>query len=263
MIEIELGAVLKKHRETNNLGQQQLAYKVGWKNATLISKIESGSIKNPKRQTLINICEALNLTDPQKNQVLYLAGILPNKDEIEAIRKVVSPVVDTYPYPVTVYDFSYRILHENPAIDIVYTKSKSESKEIRDEYKNVLELHFTPTYRLFKFFTGEGKDFMAKITAQFLYENRDRTHQTWYKQLLDRLMKNPHFFESYKLAQKVDLDIDIRGVYEARATIPGHEDKLATFTAFNNQLISDNRVFVEYLIPKDKQTQALFESNLS
>jgi HTH-type transcriptional regulator, competence development regulator len=77
----EIGAYIKKVRESKNLGVNQLATYAGVSGAQ-ISRIESGERKNPKPETLAKLAKALKV---DYDELMSKAGYLNKVDKDKEI----------------------------------------------------------------------------------------------------------------------------------------------------------------------------------
>ncbi len=74
---MEFGAKLKEYRERAGLSQNALARASGL-NPAFINRLESGE-RSPSNRTLVEqICDALSLEGPERDDLLGVAGHLPD-----------------------------------------------------------------------------------------------------------------------------------------------------------------------------------------
>src|SRR3989344_2012364 len=111
-----LGGLLKDYRLQYNISQLEVALAMGWKETSRLSRIEQGKIFKPTRELLERIMDAMRLKEEEKNQLLYIGNYLPTRKEIEKIQKIALSIIEKVPYPVTVFDFSWRIIIDNEVL---------------------------------------------------------------------------------------------------------------------------------------------------
>lgn len=250
-----LGGLIKDYRIKKKIPQLEVAYKIGWKDATILSRIEQGITKNPTKEIIDKICEAMKLEQADKNYILLSGGYLPTDEEIENLKKTLNPLINSSKYPINVSDFAWRIIHENEAAKMIHYKNEEDEKELIPQKLTALEITLNKKYYPSTLIRQNyGEDFFIGITAQYIYEQKNRTHQKWYIETIKRIMKNPEFRSIYNKAilypkEKLVLDFATQQVKHRNAP-----DKILTFHMFNVPLYQDKRVFLEYLIPADLET---------
>lgn len=260
-----LGGLIKDYRLQRNIPQLDIAYKIGWKDATILSRIEQGVTKNPTREVIDKICEAMGLEEEEKNYLLLIGGYLPTWEEILEIRSKTDPIINEWKYPANVYDFSWRIIHENLAATHIHYLSDDTAKKFSDNPTNAVELNFSEDYLQTSrsLNTGENDRFLTEIIAQFLEDNRNRSHQKWYIDLMKKMMQVQKFREIYQNAlkapkNKLVLEYAYVEVFHRLLS----KDHRLKFHMFNAPLLSDRRVFIEFLVPADIETFKYYEDRM-
>src|SRR3989338_2584299 len=111
-----LGGLLKDYRLQRNIPQMEIAFALGWKDTSRLSRIEQGVVEKPPRELIDSICAALKLTELEKNALLFAGNYLPTKEEIENVRKETEGYIEQFPYPVAIFDFCARNILINKKI---------------------------------------------------------------------------------------------------------------------------------------------------
>ena len=62
-----LGGLLKDYRLQKNLSQLEIAFSLGWKDTSRLSRIEQGRIDKPQRKLIDKICQIMELKREEKN----------------------------------------------------------------------------------------------------------------------------------------------------------------------------------------------------
>lgn len=259
-----LGGLIKDYRLQRNIPQLDIAYKIGWKDATILSRIEQGVTKNPTREVVDKICEAIGLEEEEKNYLLLIGGYLPTWEEIQEIRKKTDPIINEWKYPANVYDFSWRLIHENKASTLIHYFSDEVAKKYANIPTNAVELNFSSDYlQTFRSIeTVHNDQFLIGIIAQFLEDHRNRSHQRWYIELMKKMMEISKFREIYQQALKAPkqkLVLEYAYVEVLHRNLPKNE--LLKFHMFNAPLLSDRRIFIEFLVPASIETFKYYEEN--
>ena len=258
-----LGGLIKDYRLQKNIQQLEIAYKIGWKDATVLSRIEQGVTKNPSRELVDKICDAMNLNESDRNYLLFAGGYIPTEEEIITIRERVHPLISSSKYPINVADFAWRLLDENDPAKLIHYDSIENEKALYRKNLSTLEFTFDEKYSPSKLLlnTTDQDEFLISIIQQFLFENRHRTNQKWYSDTLRRLMSIPKFKTLYKDAIKLPNDSVILDFATQKVTHRDHPNKILTFNLFNVPLFFDRRIYLEYLIPADMETFLFYEEN--
>ena len=151
-----MGKLIAAYRERSLLGgkpwsQEELAFAVGTDQAH-ISRIESGQI-HPQFHTLARICDALNLSSIEREEILDQLGFqvappLPDVNAALSVVRLLQPLLDSYPYPAILQDEGGRIWFWNkfcvyPWRDC-YGASNEEEFVARVRGKRQLEVVFDP-----------------------------------------------------------------------------------------------------------------------
>src|SRR3989344_5536505 len=105
MITASFGGLLKDFRTRKNFSQKEIAYAMGWRETSRLSRIEQGITKKTNRETIDRILNILQLERNKKGQLLLAGGYLPTEEEIKQIRMEVQPLLDKWKYPAYLLDF--------------------------------------------------------------------------------------------------------------------------------------------------------------
>ena len=68
MINSTLGGLIKDYRLQKGISQLDIAFSLGWKETSRLSRIEQGRTEKPDRELLDKIIRALNLEEEEKNK---------------------------------------------------------------------------------------------------------------------------------------------------------------------------------------------------
>lgn len=258
-----LGGLLKDYRMQNDLSQMEVAFNLGWKEASRLSRIEQGKVGKPSRELLGKIMEAMKLNDEEKNHLLLVGNYLPTRDEIEKVRNLVNPIIQERQYPVVVYDFSWRMIHQNDANIRVFRKNKEEADWIQDNTPWIFEIEYDPELRQNRYLKGEDLEkwhnTLKSYMVQFKYVQRMRSKEKWYIDLVKKMMKNDLFRKFWKETKAEDYNRTIRAYGVVKAIPPEDESKVLTFEVVNAFLVNDPRFEVEFHFPTDFETYKYFE----
>ena len=207
-----LGKLIAAYRERKLFkgrawSQEELAFAVGTDQAH-ISRIESNQI-HPQFQTLARICEALNLSSVEWDEILNLAGFqaappLPDENAVGWVLRKLQPVLDSYPYPALLLDESERIWFWNALCFYpwgqCYGVSNQHEFVSRVRGKRQLELIFDlqtypATYSIWAAQWEDIDHIIRRNVALFWRAFRVRQQDPEMNQALNRLKANPDFLE--------------------------------------------------------------------
>ena len=256
-----LGGLIKDYRLQRKIPQLDIAYKVGWKDATILSRIEQGVTKNPSREVVDKICNAMGLEESDKNVLLNAGGYLPTDEEIKVIRERIQLLINNSKYPINVSDFAWRLIDENTPARMIHYENLENEKALFHKNLSTLEFNFDDRYSPSKLFkVSDQKDFLLSITRQFLFDNRNRTTHKWYIELMRRLMQIPEFKDLYKEAINRSSDDLILDFATQKVFHRDYPNQTLLFHMFNVPLYWDRRISLEYLIPANIETFNFYEN---
>ena len=75
-----LGGYIKDLRLQKNISQLEIAFALGWKEPSRLSRIEQGKVGNPPRELIDKLIDAMTLSEEEKNQLLVIGNYLPTAD---------------------------------------------------------------------------------------------------------------------------------------------------------------------------------------
>lgn len=255
-----LGGLIKDYRMSKNIQQIDVAYKMGWKDSSLVSRIEQGVVKRPKKSTILKLIKALKLEDEEKNTLLVEGGYQPDNNEIAELLVKLSPVIEKWKYPANVYDFSWRFLGSNKICSNLYGDNSFKPLVDNTKYTNILKINFDPDFYLSNFYMQCNKEnkFLSNNILQFLRENAKHKETRWYKDLMKDLMQYEAFRTLYKDIGNIE-EIGLTQGYSIETMYPfNNPNQKLTFYLFNQFLIDDPRFAIEYFVPANDQTYRYF-----
>src|SRR3989344_730746 len=249
-----LGGLLKDYRLQYNISQLEVALALGWKETSRLSRIEQGKIFKPTRELLERIMDAMRLKEEEKNQLLYIGNYLPTREEIVKIQKIMSPIIEKIPYPVAVFDFSWRTMINNQVLYKLFKVNISQQKYIHTLNPNIIEivfdLRFMLNVDLKKEYKKSRRQFLHNMLVQFLFEQRSRRKEKWFLDLIKKMMPNPIFLVAWQEAIKLNFTpqmfLPTKSVFHPES---GQELNLYLST---HPLNIDPRFFLELNIPADR-----------
>lgn len=262
MLTSTLGGLIKDYRLKKRLSQLEVSLRIGWSDTTRLSKIEQGRVGKPTRETVEKIIKALELTEQEKGEFLFMGGYLPTDDEIKKVIREVSSKIDDWQYPAYLMDFSWRFLYCNEIHARVFEMYEGFKKDIEKTKPNVLELPFV-SKDILKFEIEKGEDetklkpFKVAAIASFKVENMHYQNETWYKKIVQNLMK---YGEFRKLWPKIDLRDYHKKLsdYEFKRSYYGSGKKRLEykFHLYTTRVINDPRFQITLYFPADEKTKA-------
>lgn len=257
-----LGGLLKDYRLQKNLSQMEIAFSLGWRDASRLSRFEQGRVENPSRELLDRIIELMGLKEEEKNHLLYTGNYLPTKEEIEEVRKKTDPIIQKWPYPAIVLDFSWRIIRQNKTSLILHKIDSKAKKKIEEELLSVIEILFDPNFAHNKYLKEEEfkkwHGWLLEVIIHYKYAQKNRTKEKWYVELIKKMMKNELFRKLWKEAQLTELDQIVTN-YGCKFLIsPEDKNKRLNFNFFIVPFLKDPRFNIEFFAPSDIETFKYF-----
>jgi transcriptional regulator with XRE-family HTH domain len=251
MITATLGGSIKDYRIKKRLSQLEVSLRIGWKDASRLSKIEQGRAGKPTRTTIDKIINALALTDQEKGEFLLTGSYLPTENEIDRTIKSIGNKVLTWPYPAYLIDFSWRVLLINKSAIDIFGLPQEYLTNVREANLNLLE--GTTIKFPNEILKGDDKKniepLAPTLVAQFKYEHLGNESEKWYRQLVNRLSINPYF---NKLWNTISADDYHKKLSEYEYIVRKWPDgKIIAHHLFEPKLVSDRR-FAVILYLQDK-----------
>lgn len=264
MINSTLGGLIKDYRLQKGVSQLDIAFALGWKEPSRLSRIEQGKTEKPPQELLEKIITAIGLDGEEKNRLLLTSGYLPTDDEVEKIRLQTDKFLKNWPYPALLIDFSWRLININKHFARVHNIKIDEHKPFYKSNIRVLDLLFDKKLGkneiLLKLDSEKIQEFLKLVILNFKYEQRNRTKEKWYIDHIKSLMNN-HLFS--KLWVETDVKSGFTNVISKFALksfiYPNHKDKLLNFYMFIVPVLTDPRFEMELLVPMDLETYQYYQ----
>ena len=255
MFTATLGGLIKDYRLKKRLLQLEVSLRIGWKDTTRLSKIEQGRVSKPTRETAEKIIKALELTDEEKGEFLYMGGYQPTDSEIKEIIKEFKTKVDSWQHPAYIMDFSWRLLYVNKISISIFGMDLSWVDIIRKNRPNAVEFAFlSKDIRPADVWKGESEDKLKPIeiaqVAAFKTETFHYQNEYWFKKTIQSLMKYERFREIWPKISLQDyhkklLDYEYKRIIETRKG----KKKIYNFHIFTTKLINDPRFQIVMYYP--------------
>ncbi len=264
MVTATLGGLIKDYRIKKRLSQIDLSLRLGWKDASRISRIEQGRIGKPNRQTAERIVNALVLNEQERGDFLLVGGYLPTDNEVQNILKEVKQKIDTWVYPAYLADFTFRWLYTNTQMLFVRDIPSDQKKSIEKNKPNFIIYPFLPKdQQPVEIRKGEDKGSLIpyQLAQVIEFKNRNEKYQneSWYKKLIKKLMQYDDF---RTLWPKVDENTQKRKLfdYEYKELTGIYNGKKLTlqFHSSIQKVIIDPRFEVVLYFPANRETDKLF-----
>jgi transcriptional regulator with XRE-family HTH domain len=251
-----LGGLIKDYRLQKGISQLDIAFSLGWKEPSRLSRIEQGRTERPPRELIDKIINAIGLEEQEKNTLLLTGGYLPTEEEIESIRKETKPLIERHPYPASVMDYSWRVISQNKHNIQLFKFGAEEEKRILEHKPRILDILFNlPLQKPVVTNTYDNRyDFLKSVLVNFKYEQRHRTKEKWFIEHIKKLMDNDTFRELWVVTDaKYKLD-GIVGKYVIKCLPAANNSQLLKFFLFVVPVLKDPRFEVELLVPADLDT---------
>lgn len=193
-----LGGLIKDHRLKKRLSQLEVSLRIGWSDATRLSKIEQGRVSKPTRKTLDKIMDALELDVHQRGEMLRVGTGIPTKDESDIALVPLIDGIKNVDYPVLIVDTFWTTYYVNEQFIKVWKLSNEAVDYINENHPNWLELLFLTNYlNDIEVMAGYSKtrlhSFKKYQISQFKYEQLDYISETWFIKLIHVLSENKEF----------------------------------------------------------------------
>lgn len=263
-----LGGLIKDLRLQKNISQLEIAFALGWKEPSRLSRIEQGKNSSPPRFLIENIMDAMKLTEEERYHLLMAGNYMPTDEEIEKARKKIIPYLKTWLFPAFAIDYTWRVIAVNQKMYKLLHIDTKIQKEIETNLPNLLELAFSTHLFINHAETEEEKEardhFLLVLTVHFIDSHRTRTRERWYLDLMKKMMNNKLFRELWKEAlSHLEGTTDFMNFGDKSLFIneKGKKKRLS-LNFFDVPLFHNHCYWVEYYVPSDLETFKYFLKNI-
>lgn len=258
-----LGGLLKDFRIRKGIQQIDIAFSLGWKETSRLSRIEQGKSAKPSRDLLDSISKAMKLTPIEKNQLLLAGNYLPTEGEIAYIKEKTKDFINNWPYPANLFDFSWRGIAYNEKTSKTYNLSLNIIKFLKGKNPHILEIFFHPDFVQNSKMESKNqelwKQFLKYLILQFRYEQSNRTQERWYKDHIKNMMKNDLFKRLWIESQNMTMQDALVGKFAINnIPHPKNPNKLLNFYLFVVPVLEDPRFEIQMLVPSDMETYQFY-----
>lgn len=260
-----LGGLLKDYRLQKNIPQMEIAFALGWKDTSRLSRIEQGIVEKPPRELIDSICAALKLTELEENALLFAGNYLPTKEEIENVRKETEGYIEQFPYPVAIFDFCARNILINKKIAKLLGMNEDGRKQFHREMPTIFELMFDPNIAENKYLRGKELEVwhtnLLRLLIHFKNIQRSILRDKWYLGVLKKLMNIDLFRELWKKSQSAEVNFVTTRYGKKIFVRPDNQRKRLLFNFFMVPLHKDPRFEIEFFTPADAATAEFFQDS--
>ncbi|MCR4326514.1 MAG: helix-turn-helix domain-containing protein, partial [Candidatus Roizmanbacteria bacterium] len=241
-----------------------IAFALGWKEPSRLSRIEQGRIEKPKRELIESLAKAMRLKEEEKNSLLLAGSYIPNQQETDKAIAFVRKQMQTWEYPGSMFDFTWKIFYSNNNMFIMYQITPEERKYIDEACPNLLDVHFNILYpKIQRDSPNEilpTKEYLTYILFRFRVQQQRRTREKWYIDLVQKLMDNELFREIWQKTERMDEQL-LGGDYSLRK-VPNKQTPQGFLTHhfFATQLIFDPRFYTGWFVPADIETFSHYQT---
>jgi transcriptional regulator with XRE-family HTH domain len=259
-----LGGLLKDYRLQKNLSQLEIAFALGWKDTSRLSRIEQGRIDKPQRNLMDKICQIMELTKKEANHILLTGGYLPTDEEIQDTNAILAKFIEKWPYPAAVRDFAWRVISVNSKLTKYYDIDNKTLEYLNKAYPSIIEVTLHANFKLNKDCAknnnlNERKIFIVKMLRAFKYAQRGRTKEKWYVELMKKMMGNKLFRELWQHTVESDPELDFIANFAQKTSIDPSNNKELKVNMFIVPYLQDPRFEIEFYSPADLATFKYFD----
>ncbi len=257
-----LGGLLKDYRLQKNISQLEIAFSMGWKEPSRLSRIEQGRVGKPKREVLNKIIETMKLKEDEKNRLLLTGSYIPTVDDIQKITILTKNILDNYQFPAVLFDFTWRIIDANKLGKNLYYVEKVFGRSKKFFHPNLIQLYFDNNYPLNQIKDQNERNkwqkHLIRLLIHFQIAQQSRTKERWYMELISNMMDNELFRSLWKKSQDEEVDVVATNYSDSSFVDPINRKKL-NFESFTVNLVKDPRFDIEFHTPSDLETFRYFQ----
>lgn len=160
----------------------------------------------PRRETVMEIADYLNCNLEERNRLLVAAELAPisshlSGDSLDAVLQVAISVAQNLAMPAMIINRDWRIHYFNEHLIRLYGVTSEQLSSIMPEQMNILNLLFDPHLPLYPRLI-QNKASWTRMARQTIYgfksANTLYQFESWYQELVSRLMQLPDFEKHWK-----------------------------------------------------------------
>jgi transcriptional regulator with XRE-family HTH domain len=222
-----------------------------------LQRVESGRVRQPGRETLERILDALDARYSERREILEVFGYqvvtpLPTPDDIEWAIGTSSGELNDFPFPAYLLDCNHRLLAWNAAFPRLLALHPADPRLEELRNRSILAAFFDPTSRLYPLL-AEPDRFLPALLKAFRHEKHRFGREPWYADILDQLNQLPRFRHYWSIAETEELPSSAaRALVPVRLSVP-RTGELA-FRLSTERLTRDDRFRLVFYFPTDPKT---------
>jgi transcriptional regulator with XRE-family HTH domain len=260
-----LGGLIKDHRLKKRLSQLEVSLRIGWSDATRLSKIEQGRVSKPTRKTLDKIMDALELDVHQRGEMLRVGAAIPSKEEAKEVISKLEESINFFNCPVLLIDIYWNTYFVNKHFQELWNMPDESLEYIKQKYPNWMELLFLTKYLNNSMVQGGYKEssllsFYEYQVAHFKFELKEYFSETWFQKLLKSLKESTEFSELWNKMSPIEIEDHQLYDYEFnRFMVINNDEKMQlSFHVFSVRPTADARFYFMVHVPADGITSDFY-----
>lgn len=254
------GEYLRELRERAGLSQRQVA---DWSGVENYAKYEIGERPNPKRETVIQILDALASRFSERKEALHRFSFVtdtpePTDEDIAWACSKCQPIMDAVPFPSYLLDVRAYVLAWNKQVPKMFgLRSSTLQFFLGSQRMTLFQTFFHPRLRFAD--AVENRDMVLKHVIQLVRQDfAQYMKEPWSKRILDESFKMPEFKKYWDIVPQLPpSDIPARPLTHLRIR---HKDSVVAFRVAIERMTRDERFKIVYLMPADVHTTELCET---
>jgi transcriptional regulator with XRE-family HTH domain len=264
-----LGSLIRRHRLRRSQlhnhqawTQEDLAVAIG-SDKSHVNRIERGH-QQPTKQTLIRICDALELSWGERGLLLGLAGFLveppaPTPPEIRAVVEQLRATVLAADYSMSLQDTEVRVWELNDIVAYAFLGYSGRVEALPQVYgvRNMELMLDHPVGEWWRRVIVDFDGYARRHLAQFRRNYRYRQHLPEYQRIMDLILQDRHIHQLWDELVSADAS-GPRFLDHQRVKLDHPEVGRLAVQIWHSSLISDDRFLLTHLFPADPQTRATF-----
>lgn len=263
-VQISLGSVIREYKVQKGMSDIEITLGMGWEDPSILHNLENGTIEKPNAAIIDKLCSVLKLASCEKNRLLYSGGYIPQQNEIDSIRRVVSKTIESWPYPCVLIDFSWRVILENQAAKKLFNHDKFLEEEIYIKTPCIIDMQFDQRRSVMGKLSAkeltEYKYMLTQMLVQFRLINDRWKNEEWYRNLLSRMKDNQLFREIWAESSSEENQKMVKSSKKVFIH-PRDPSKRIHLDLIVSPLIDDPRFEIEYLYPANSEAFKFFNNN--
>lgn len=218
-----------------------------------LQRLELGKVRQPERETLERILDALNARYTERHEVLESFGYvvntpLPSLEDVRWAQQTCQDDLEKATFPAYLLDCTHRLLAWNPIFEQLFRRNQFLDSPAQSDYVSLPKVFFDPHYQITPAITNADDFFAAQIRVLH-YEMQWFRDADWYGDFIEDMREYTVFDTYWHDPTNESVQIPARPLTPLKIELDG--EGVAAFRLIAEPFVRDRRFRVIYYLPAD------------